>query len=54
MIKPAVKILTYTGYQGLAKIHAKSELPKKKSKKHSLTEEDKKNNKKLAGERAVN
>ncbi len=48
------KILTDTGYLGIAKIHANSELPKKKSKHKPLTKEDKKNNKNLSSERAVN
>lgn len=53
-IRPTIKILTDTAYQGLAKIHANSELPKKKSKKNPLTKEDKKNNKKLSSERVIN
>lgn len=53
-VRPDVKILTDTGYQGLAKIHANSELPKKKSKKNPLSKEDKKNNKKLSSERVPN
>ncbi|SPR10281.1 IS5 family transposase ISOt6 [Orientia tsutsugamushi] len=36
------------------KIHNNSELPKKKSKKNPLTKNDKKNNRRLAGERVVN
>jgi hypothetical protein len=47
-------VLTDTGYQGLAKLHANSELPKKKSKKNPLTKEDKQNNKKLASGRVAN
>lgn len=47
-------MITDTGYQGIKKLHAKSEMPKKKSKKNPLTKEDKRNNKKLAGERVVN
>lgn len=53
-LRPEIKILTDTGYQGLAKIHANSELPKKKSKKNPLTKEDKKNNRKLSSERVIN
>jgi len=49
-----VKVITDSGYQGLQKIHINSELPKKKSKKHPLTKEDKKNNKKLASDRVAN
>lgn len=53
-ILPEVKVMTDTGYQGLQKIHTKSELPKKKSKKNPLTKKDKQNNKKLASNRVVN
>ncbi|SPM45443.1 IS5 family transposase ISOt6 [Orientia tsutsugamushi] len=45
---------TDTGYQGIQKIHNNSELRKKKSKKNPLTKNDKKNNRRLAGERVVN
>lgn len=38
----------------MAKIHANSELPKKKTKKNLLTKEDKKNNKKLSSDRVIN
>jgi len=47
-------VITDTGYQGLQKLHHKSELPKKKSKKNPLTKEDKKKNQELASERVVN
>lgn len=53
-IHPKIKIITDTGYQGLQKLHSKSELPKRKSKKSPLTKEDKKKNKELATERVVN
>jgi DDE superfamily endonuclease len=53
-IHPAILVLTDTGYQGLAKLHANCELPKKKSKKNPLTKEDKKNNKQLASKRVAN
>ena len=33
---------TDNGYKGIDKIHANAELPKKRSKKNSLTKEDKK------------
>jgi len=51
---PDTKALTDTGYQDLQKIHAKTELPKKKTKKHPLTKEDKKNNRKISRERVLN
>jgi hypothetical protein len=38
----------------LQKIHSNSELPKKRSKKHPLTKEDKKSNRTLASERVAN
>lgn len=53
-IHPDIKAVTDTGYQGLQKIHSKTELPKKKTKKHPLTREDKRNNQKLASERVLN
>jgi len=51
---PAIKAVTDTGYQGIQRIHNKSELPKKRSKKNPLTKEDKNKNQKLASERVVN
>ncbi|KJV57450.1 IS5 family transposase ISOt6 [Orientia tsutsugamushi] len=42
LIHPKVKAITDTGYQGIQKIHNNSELPKKKSKKNTLTKNDKK------------
>lgn len=53
-IHPAVNVLVDTGYQGIAKIHKQSELPKKKSKENPLTEEDKKANKIISGKRSAN
>lgn len=54
VFKADTKVLTDTGYQGLHRIHANSALPKKKSKKHPLTKEDKKTNRELSGQRALN
>lgn len=42
LIHPQIGVVTDTGYQGLQKIHAKTQMPKKKSKKNPLTKEDKK------------
>lgn len=42
-----------TGYQGIQKIHTKSSIPKKRSKKNPLTKEDKKYNKEISKERIV-
>jgi len=47
-------VLTDTGYQGIQKIHANSQLPKKKTKKNPLTKEDKKSNRKLSSDRVLN
>jgi hypothetical protein len=49
-----VKLLTDSGYQGIKKIHANSEHPKKKSKKNPLTNDDKKNNRELSRNRVAN
>ena len=53
-IHPTIKAITDTGYQGIKKIHANSDLPKKKTKKNPLTKEDKKKNKKLSRARVLN
>lgn len=53
-IHPDTNVLVDTGYQGIKKIHVRSELPKKKTKKKPLTKEDKKANRRLASERALN
>ena len=53
-IHPSIKVVTDTGYQGLQKLHANSEMPKKRSKKKPLSQEDKKKNKLLARERVLN
>jgi hypothetical protein len=53
-INPDIKVITDTGYQGIQKLHNKSESPKKKTKKNPLTKEDKQKNQALASERVVN
>jgi hypothetical protein len=53
-IHPEIKSLTDSGYQGIDKLHHNSELPKKKTKKHPLTKEDKRKNRALSSERALN
>ncbi|KEI36078.1 mobile element protein ISF1, ORFB [Francisella sp. W12-1067] len=53
-IHPEKRVITDTGYQGIQKLHSKSELPKKKSKKNLLTKEDKKKNQELASQRVLN
>ena len=47
-INPDIKVITDTGYQGIQKLHSKSDLPKKKTKKNPLTKEDKQKNQELA------
>jgi hypothetical protein len=53
-LHPTIKVLVDTGYQGLQKLHGNTLLPKKKSKKQSLSREDKKNNQAIASERVAN
>lgn len=53
-IHPKTLSLTDTGYQGLKKIHANAMLPKKKTKKNPLTEEDKEQNREISRERILN
>ena len=43
-IHPQINTLTDSAYLGLQKLHAKTQMPKKKSKKKPLSKEDKKNN----------
>ena len=51
---PTIQFKTDTGYQGISKYHANSELPKKRSKKNPLSREDKKQNRAISSERVVN
>lgn len=53
-IHQEIKSITDTGYQGIGKLHYNSELPKKKTKKHPLTKEDKRKNRQLSSQRALN
>jgi hypothetical protein len=53
-IRSDIKVVTDSGYQGIKKLHANSELPKKKTKKIPLTKEDKKKNRELSSERVLN
>lgn len=53
-IHPEIKSLTDTGYQGIDKLHHNLELPKKKTKKRQLTKEDKRKNRALSSQRALN
>ena len=40
-----------TGYQGLAQLHTNSLLPKKRSKNHPLTKQQRRENRKISSER---
>ncbi len=50
----STRVVTDTGYQGLQKLHANTDMPKKKSKKSLLTAEDKKRNHMLSSQRVLN
>lgn len=52
-IDKKIELLADKGYQGIKKIHARSRTPFKKSKKMSLSQEQKKFNRQLAKERIV-
>jgi hypothetical protein len=49
-----IMVMTDTGYIGLQKIHAKTSMPKKRSKKNPLSAEDKRKNKDLSAQRVLN
>lgn len=49
-----IKALTDTGYLGLQKLHFNTAMPKKKSKKKPLTNEDKQQNHELSSLRVLN
>ena len=53
-LHPDTKAQTDTGYQGIQRLHANTELPKKKSKKQPLSQEDKRYNRRISSERVVN
>ena len=46
-----IKLMGDSGFQGILDFHKNSETPKKKSKKHPLTREEKANNKRISQER---
>lgn len=52
-VHPDTKIQGDSGYQGIQKIHNNSETPKKRSKKHPLSKEDKDNNRRISSERVI-
>jgi hypothetical protein len=53
-LKPETALKTDTGYQGIARFHANSALPRKKTKKKPLTKEDKAFNRAISSERVLN
>ena len=53
-VHPSVTTTTDTGYLGIAKQHSKSRQPKKRSKNHPLTKEDKRFNREVSRERILN
>jgi len=52
-MNPGVKVQADTGYQGIQKLHANSELPKKRSRKKPLSKEDKRQNRKISSGRVL-
>jgi hypothetical protein len=53
-VAPEEFIAVDSGYQGLQKIHRNTELPKKRTKKNPLSNEDREKNSKLASKRVLN
>lgn len=53
VLRKEIEILADTGYLGMYYIHKHSIIPKKKSKKHPLTKEEKKENKEVSKKRIV-
>jgi IS5 family transposase len=49
----SLAVLADSGYQGLQKLHEKSETPRKKPRKGELTDEQKQSNRELARRRVV-
>ena len=50
-LKPRVQLTTDSGYQGITKLHANSVLPKKFSKNHPLSKQDRKQNRNISKKR---
>ena len=49
----SLEVLADSGYQGLSKLHEKSQTPRKKPRRGELTDEQKSNNRELARRRVV-
>jgi hypothetical protein len=52
-IREQVEVIVDTGYQGLNKLHSKTSIPKKRRKGHSLSKQNKKENKVLSSKRVL-
>jgi hypothetical protein len=48
---PGTEAITDTGYMGLQKLHGKTTMPKKRSKKNPLTKDDKRKNRAISKDR---
>ena len=53
-IDPRIKTVMDTGYTGIVRIHANSELPKKRKRKQPISKEDKLHNHKVSSGRVLN
>ena len=53
-IKQQIEVIADTGYQGLNKLHAKTKLPKKRTRKRPLTKQERRSNALLASQRVLN
>lgn len=52
-ILPSIKVQLDAGYEGIEKLHSNSQTPKKATKKHPLTKEEKKSNHNLSKSRII-
>ena len=52
-VKAETELEADTGYQGLARIHANPLLPKKRSKNHPLTKQERKDNREISRKRIL-
>jgi hypothetical protein len=53
-LHPKTKAVVDSGFQGLQKLHAETEMPKKRSKKNPLTKDDKARNREISAKRVLN
>ena len=52
-LKPTIKCLVDKGYQGIKKLHTNSQVPQKKPRKGTWSDEAKKRNRELARQRVI-